>query len=36
MLLSSARVKPAKLVESGYEFRDMDLEACLRRLLSST
>ena len=33
LLLSSCRVKPSKLVESGYEFKHPDLEAALRALL---
>ncbi len=33
LLLSSARVRPARLLESGYAFRYPDLEAALRHLL---
>jgi len=32
-LLSSARVAPRRLLETGYRFRDPDLESALRRLL---
>jgi hypothetical protein len=34
LLLSSARVLPRKLVETGYQFRHTDLEAALRELLA--
>ena len=34
MLLSSARVRSMKLLESGFVFREADLESCLRLLLS--
>lgn len=33
LLLASARVQPARLVASGYEYRDPDLEEALRHLL---
>ena len=33
MLLSSMRMEPQVLQETGYEFRDVDLELCLRKLL---
>ena len=33
LLLSSARVRPARLLESGYEFRHPDLEGALRAYL---
>lgn len=33
LLMSSARVVPQRLQESGYTFLDPDLEACLRRQL---
>lgn len=33
VLLASARVLPEKLMQSGYEFRDPDLESALRHLL---
>jgi len=33
LLLSSARVLPAKLVASGYEFRQPELEAALQEML---
>jgi NAD dependent epimerase/dehydratase family enzyme len=33
VLLSSARVLPARLVESGYRFRYPDLEGALRSML---
>lgn len=33
LLLASARVRPRRLQEAGYRFRDVGLEACLRRLL---
>jgi len=33
LLLSSARVEPRKLAESGFRFTDADLEATLRKLL---
>ncbi len=33
MLLSSQRVAPTRLLESGFEFGDQDLESCFRRLL---
>jgi NAD dependent epimerase/dehydratase family enzyme len=33
LLLSSARVQPARLLASGYRFRFPDLEAALRHLL---
>lgn len=33
LLLYSARVKPAKLQETGYQFRDPSLDKCLQRLL---
>jgi uncharacterized protein (TIGR01777 family) len=35
LLLASARVQPAKLLASGYQFRRPELEAALRRLLAS-
>jgi hypothetical protein len=34
-LLSSKRVLPARLLESGFEFRYAELEAALREALSS-
>lgn len=33
MLLASARVVPARLLDTGYAFRHGDLETCLRHLL---
>jgi uncharacterized protein (TIGR01777 family) len=33
LLLASTRVKPARLVETGYEFRHPDLEEALRHVL---
>jgi NAD dependent epimerase/dehydratase family enzyme len=33
LLLASARVEPAKLEETGYEFRYPELEGALRHLL---
>jgi uncharacterized protein (TIGR01777 family) len=33
LLLASARVQPARLVASGYQYRDPDLEEALRHLL---
>lgn len=33
LLLASMRVRPNRLLESGYTFRDPDLEGALRRLL---
>ena len=33
LLLASTRVKPAKLLESGYQFQNQDLENALRHLL---
>jgi len=33
LLLSGARVTPARLMETGFEFADGDLEACLRHML---
>jgi uncharacterized protein (TIGR01777 family) len=33
LLLSSARVVPTKLLESGYAFQDLQLEPALRRIL---
>jgi hypothetical protein len=35
MLLSSARVRPAKLMASGHVFRDDGLASCLQRLLTA-
>jgi uncharacterized protein (TIGR01777 family) len=35
LLLASARVQPAKLLASGYQFRHPELEAALRHLLAS-
>jgi hypothetical protein len=35
MLLGGARVRPAKLVASGYRFRDPELEPLLRRVLAA-
>jgi uncharacterized protein len=35
LLLASARVQPAKLLASGYEFRRPELEAALQHLLAS-
>jgi hypothetical protein len=34
LLLAGARVKPTRLTEAGYEFRDWDLLEALRKLLS--
>ena len=34
LLLSSARVYPSKLIQSGYEFKHPSLETALRRILS--
>ena len=34
-LLASTRVEPSRLIESGFQFRDPDLEPSLRRLLGS-
>ena len=34
LLLASTRVRPARLLESGYEFRHADLEPALRSVLS--
>jgi len=36
MLLSSIRVRPARLLESGYKFREPDLEPALRHMLGKT
>ena len=36
LLLSSAKVHPAKLLTSGYAFRDPQLEAALRHMLGKT
>lgn len=36
LLLTGARVEPAKLLATGYEFQQPDLEAALRRLLGRT
>lgn len=36
LLLGSTRVVPRKLLESGYRFRDPDLETCLRNMLNRT
>lgn len=33
LLLSSARVNPTRLLQSGFSFKDSDLEATLRKLL---
>ena len=33
LLLASARVEPAKLKETGYEYQDPDLEGAFRHLL---
>jgi NAD dependent epimerase/dehydratase family enzyme len=33
LLLASARVSPARLMDTGYEFMDGDLEAALRHML---
>jgi NAD dependent epimerase/dehydratase family enzyme len=33
LLLASARLKPARLEETGYRFREPDLEGALRRML---
>jgi uncharacterized protein len=33
LLLASARVEPAKLEETGYEYRHPELEGALRHLL---
>lgn len=35
LLLNSARVRPAMLASTGYQFRDTDLHGCLHRLLKS-
>lgn len=35
LLLSSARVEPTRLLESGYQFRHPDLEGALRHLLGT-
>lgn len=35
LLLYSARVRPAMLTSTGYDFRDTELDGCLRRLLNS-
>ncbi|MCS6806493.1 MAG: TIGR01777 family oxidoreductase [Blastocatellia bacterium] len=35
LLLASARVEPARLLESGYQFRHPDLEGALRHLLGA-
>jgi uncharacterized protein len=35
LLLSSARVHPARLLESGYAFRYPQLDAALRHLLGA-
>jgi len=36
LLLASTRVKPERLVMSGYEFRQPTLEAALRHLLGKS
>jgi hypothetical protein len=36
LLLSSARVEPARLLATGYRFRHPDLEAALRQMLGKT
>jgi NAD dependent epimerase/dehydratase family enzyme len=36
LLLSSSRVKPEKLVSSGFEFQHNNLELALRHLLGKT
>jgi NAD dependent epimerase/dehydratase family enzyme len=33
LLLASARVQPAKLEETGYEYRHPELEGALRHLV---
>ena len=33
LLLTSARVRPARLVESGFEYQHEDLESALRHVL---
>ena len=35
LLLASTRVQPARLVATGYPYRDPDLEAALRHLLGA-
>jgi NAD dependent epimerase/dehydratase family enzyme len=34
LFLSSARVQPARLLESGYQFQHADLDGALRHLLA--
>jgi uncharacterized protein len=36
LLIGSTRVTPKRLLESGYEFRQPDLEGALRHLLGKT
>jgi NAD dependent epimerase/dehydratase family enzyme len=35
LLLASARIRPARLLESGYAFADPELHAALERLVSA-
>jgi uncharacterized protein len=35
LLLTSAKVKPDKLLQSGYSFKDSPLEVALKKLLSN-